>query len=190
MKSLRGLGALCAALMLFLGVVFVSGCEDVDQNEIPQTGQTVVQDMNITDQTVTALGKNQPLPTFERSQERENLIRRMKQFNTPDTISYVSLINYGKIFRYCIVKGKVSSVNSLVSNPQQIAKIPTYGNSSGYSAYQMPSPDLDGSYGDNPPGAIFFYTVTGEYVEWHGDYLWTSGPQNLRTPPEVTVNIK
>ena len=51
------------------------------------------------------------------------------------------------------------------------------------------SPDLDGSYGDNPKG-IFFYTDKDEYKEWTGDYHYSDTPMNMAQPPELVVNQK
>ena len=168
------------ASMAALLCVFLAGCGD----DI-KTGQTALEDMAVTDKTVKALNISQPLPTFERSQERENLLRRLKEFNTADKISYIVLLTIdGKPVRYCVVKGKVSSTNSLVSNPDQIVR---YYDRGSINYEKMQSPDLDGSYGNNPQG-IFFYTPDGEYVEWPGLYLWSTRPLNFKTPPSVTIS--
>ena len=169
------------ALLAVMTLALVSGCVT---SKI-KTGDTAIQDMNTTDKTVTNLTKTQPLPVYEYSQERANLLRRLDEFNKPDKISYIVLIHHGKIWRYCTVKGKVSSLNSLVSNPQQFIRIEGIG----VLNAPLSSPDLDGSYGDNPEG-IFFYTTDGEYVEWTGDYMVSTRPLNLSTPPEVTINVK
>ena len=107
------------------------------------------------------------------------------------------LINSGKVFRSCVVKGKVSSLNSYVTNTQQLVFPYGSGYYNGSGAYYapaipMPSADLDGSYGDNPKG-IFFWTTSGEYLEWGGDqsgYMLSSRPVSLVTPPEITLQVK
>ena len=60
------------------------------------------------------------IPSIETSQERKNLVKRIERFNTEDKISYIYLINFGKIMAFYTIKGKVSSVNSLLTNPEQI----------------------------------------------------------------------
>ena len=75
------------------------------------------------------------------------------------------------------VKGKVSSVNSLLTTPKQAF---SYRG----TVIIVESPQLDGSYGTNG-NAIFFFTTEGAYVEWPGEYLLSDQPLKLVTPPEL-----
>ena len=165
----------------------LAGCSD-DRNI--KTRQTTINDGNIIDQTVLdSLRNAQPIPVYNYSTEREQLIKRHNLWNEPNTISYIALINQGKVFRYVVAKGKVSSLNSLLTSPQQLVQRNLSGG--GYTCEIMPSPDLDGSYGDNPQG-IFFWTTAGEYCEWGGQgacYMLSSRPFSLQTPPEVTMTV-
>lgn len=130
------------------------------------------------------------IPTFQNSQERENLVKRLNTFNKPDKISYIYLISYGKVMAFYTVKGKVSSVDSMLTNTMQLVdksgKQCTYGNS---ECYTVPSPDLDGSYGTNGNG-IFFFTTEGAYVEWNGEYMLADQPLQLTTQPELVRSVK
>lgn len=135
-----------------------------------------------------------PIPQLETSQERKNLVRRLERFNTEDKISYIYLVNYGKVMAFYTIKGKISSVNSLLTNPQQL--IDYYGRQCDQGmvrnygeCYQVDSPDLDGSYGSNGD-AIFFFTVDDVYVEWRGDYMLVDQPFKLTTQPELVRTIK
>lgn len=136
--------------------------------------------------------QNQPIPKIENSQERANLIRRLETFNTPDKISYIYLVNYGKVMAFYTVKGKVSSVNSMLTTTEQVVDGEgnqcDYGNTAG-TCYVVASPDIDGSYGSNGD-AIFFFTTEGAYVEWKGDYMLADQPLKLTTQPELVREIK
>jgi hypothetical protein len=137
------------------------------------------------------LDKNQPLPTLTNSLERQNLINRLNDFNKPDKVSYIYLVSFGKVMAFYTIKGKVSSVNSMLSDPTQLI----YGDGSqcdygsNGNCYQVDSPDLDGSYGSNG-NAIFFFTTNGTYVEWNGEYMLADTPLSLATPPELTMTVK
>lgn len=138
--------------------------------------------------------ENSPVPVVEKSQERKNIINRINRFNSDDKISYIYLINYGKVMAFYTVKGKVSSVNSYLTNPEQViddkgrqcdqGRDNHYGN-----CYVVSSPDVDGSYGTNG-AAIFFFTTEDVYIEWLGDYMLADQPLKLTQPPELIREIK
>ncbi len=128
-----------------------------------------------------------PPPRLDRSQERLQLIKRLERFNTDSKVSYIYLVNYGKVMAFYTVKGKVSSVNSLLTTPDQIKSF-DHVNGGDHSVI-IASPDLDGSYGTNGD-AIFFFTADDTYVEWCGDYMLCDKPLKLSTPPELVLEIK
>jgi hypothetical protein len=96
------------------------------------------------------------------------------------------LVNYGKVMAFYTIKGKVSSVNSQITNPEQIKK---GWNGSSSWAVTLPSPAEDGSYGTNGD-AVFFFTTENAYVEWAGDYMLADQPLKLTTQPELVREIK
>jgi hypothetical protein len=149
-----------------------------------------VSKMQSNDQTATAdnflrLSKAVPPPKLTDSQERRNLVKRLERFNMANKISYIYLISYGKIMAFYTVKGKVSSVNSMLTCTQQIALADVPGR---WDSHVVNSPDLDGSYGSNGD-AVFFFTTEDVYVEWPGEYLLSDQPLKLSTPPTLVRNI-
>lgn len=161
-------------------LLVLAGCEgDV------QTGDSTKLEMTQTESNQQRLAKAIPPPQLKTSLERKNLVKRLERLNTENTTSYVYLVSYGKIMAFYTVDGKVSSLNSYLTTPQQIVS-----GSDGVVHYNqvLESPDFDGSYGKNADG-IFFFTTEGVYVEWQGEYLWSDQPLKLAQPPELIYQL-
>lgn len=132
-------------------------------------------EQTISEQNQDTLDLNQPAPKLTYSAERANLIKKLNLTNDPNKVGYIYLLGAnGQVVANYTVKGKVSSLNSLLTTPQQI-QCP--GNSNN-DCLTTGSPDLDGSYGANPSG-VFFFTTSGAYVEWGGQYLYSDQPLNI-----------
>lgn len=179
--------AIIIALLAIPGVAFAGWFDSPKQssNQVEQKSLESNQDRLI--QAV-------PIPTLGDSLERKNIAKRAEIFNKPDKISYIYLVNYGKVMAFYTVQGKVSSLNSYMSPQERLV----YGNGSkcdqtwttdGPDCYALQAPDIDGSYGENVDG-IFFFTTEGAYVEWKGDYMMSDQPLKLATPPELVREIK
>jgi hypothetical protein len=158
----------------------IAGCV-----QTPRTGESTKHEMELTEENHTVLTKAVPPPRLSTSQERKNLKRRLETFNQEAKISYIYLIDYGKVMGFYVVKGKVSSVNSKLTTGDQIVRI-NYGN--GSRPCIIESPQLDGSYGTNGD-AIFFFTAAGTYVEWNGRYMLCDKPLKMSTPPQLVMKV-
>lgn len=137
-----------------------------------------------------SLLSTQPIPSpLTYSLERQNLIDKLKIESQKGLVGYVALIGpMGQLVAYYTVRGKVSSLNSYLTTTEQI-NCP-YGNlSNAASCVTLSSPDLDGSYGKNPSG-IFFFTTSGQYIEWSGSYLYSNQPLNYTTAPVIVQSSK
>ena len=169
-------------LMALITVFMVSCREEAETNEIEQLK---------TEENQAHLTQVQPPVRLDWSLEREQVNKRTKLWNDKNKISYIYLINYGKIMAFYVIKGKVSSVNSQVTNPEQIARVyKEEAAGPGYESYSgvLPSASEDGSYGTNGD-AIFFFTTDGTYIEWKGDYMLADKPYKLTAPAEVVRYI-
>lgn len=145
-------------------------------NSTPVNG-TQNREQNLTENNQATLDKNQPAPTETNSDERANLIKRLELTNNPNLVGYIYLMGAnGQVVANYTVKGKVTSLNSLLTTPQQIQNCP--GGGSDNCGLTTDSPDMDGSYGPNPNG-VFFFTTSGAYVEWSGPYLYSNQPLNI-----------
>lgn len=177
--------AAVAYLFAFVVVSFV-GC---NEKHVRNTS-TQKQEERLTENQQKIHLSSTPPPKLERSQERTNLIERLRRFNTDSKVSYIYLVDYGKVMAFYTVKGKVSSVNSLLTTPEQVQWETTHtAHGSSIAGVAVPSPDLDGSYGSNGD-AIFFFTTDGTYVEWNGRYMLCDKPLKLSTPPQLVIEKK
>lgn len=180
MKMRRAFNAIVAlAILTVVTVIVMGGCQKVG------AGTTQEREQATTEEQQAVHLKTTPPPRIDQSQERKNLIERLERFNTDSKTSWIYLVNYGKVMAFYTVKGKVSSVNSLLTTPEQVK---TGGVGQGRWAVTLASPDLDGSYGTNGD-AIFFFTADGTYVEWRGDYMLCDKPLKLSTPPALVLDI-
>lgn len=135
-----------------------------------------------------------PIPELTTSSERKNVARRAEIFNNEEKITYVYLVNYGKVMAFYTAKGKISSLRSYLAPTQKLvfgngARCDEDNYDSTPGCYQIEAPEIDGTYGENVDG-IFFFTTEDAYVEWHGDYMMSDQPLKLSTQPELIREIK
>jgi len=168
--------------LILVLLVSVVGC-----GETKVSTSTQRQEQQATENQQSTHLKTTPPPKLKASQERKNLIERLERFNTDSKVSYIYLVSFGKVMAFYPVKGKVSSVNSLLTTPNQIKSFDHING--GDHSVVVASPDLDGSYGTNG-NAIFFFTTDGTYVEWSGDYMLCDKPLKLSTPPELVIAVE
>jgi hypothetical protein len=162
------------------------------------TQGTQSQEMQATEENQKGLREKYPVAKLEHSLELENLNRRLEFVNQPDRVSYIYLLDHGKVITFFPIKGKVSSLNSFSTTSEQLVDSrgrlcgsiePKTGYVVDGPCYDVESPDLDGSYGDNGEG-VFFFTTDGVYVEWKGNYMLASEPLKISTPPELVREVK
>lgn len=164
--------------LLLACVSFCLGCDDYEDTSAGQEQQR-------TEINQSKLLKSQPPVSLDWSLERENINKRTTLWNDSNKVSYIYLVDYGKVMAFYTIKGKVSSVNSQITNPEQIV---TRSRGGHWIEVVIPSPAEDGSYGTNGD-AIFFFTTDGTYVEWAGSYMLADKPLKLSTPPQLIQQV-
>lgn len=181
-----------------LAALMLMGAGCFDEPVGPSSGNV---EQNHTEENQKRLIEQQPPVSLTWSLERENINKKTKLWNDPNKVSYIYLVNYGKVMAFYTIKGKVSSVNSQITNSEQLTwrcvnPDGTYSSNAACNDWnqrivsgQIPSPAEDGSYGTNGD-AIFFFTTEGAYVEWAGDYMLADQPLKLTTQPELVREIK
>lgn len=134
-----------------------------------------------TEQSQIHFNQIQPAEKLDWSLEREQLNERLKLWNDPNKISYIYLMSdTGTMVGYFPIKGKVSSVNSKLTNTSQLI-YNDYSTSDVVNGV-VESPDMDGSYGSNGD-AVFFFLTDGTYMEWNGKFLLCDNPIKLTQEP-------
>ena len=147
------------------------------------TISSVEQDREAQQYITENIVQKQPTPKdINFSLERYNLIKRAYWVNgqrekanavpceVKRPIGYIQLWSYGTVVGTYAVDGKVTSLNSYLTPDSEY-----YEYSIGSSSYNYKNEwlaDVDGSYGTNDNG-IFFFTPSGHYVEWTGEYLYS-----------------
>ena len=122
----------------------------------------------------------QPAPKISWSLERDNLIKRFKLQNDRSIsfYMYVFVEGVGEPIGYYQVN-KVSSVNSQLTNTEQLVDDPNGGSSAGSAT--LPSPAEDGSYGTNGD-AVFGFTPEDIYIEHNMHYIVSTVPLSFTKP--------
>lgn len=188
-------------LGLFVAVVLIGAGCDLPVEAAPTANNSYQNDTKTVEATQARVQKTVPIPNITTSAERKNIAERAKLFDNENKITYIYLVNFGKVMSFFTVKGKVSSLNSYLTPSDKLVHADgttcTRNRSDGYNGspdawepcYTVSAPDIDGAYGENSNG-IFFFTTEGAYVEWKGDYMVSDQPLKLTTQPELIREIK
>ena len=182
-KGVMKYGVVCGLLMsLTMGASSPDGCDGTPTGD--RADNLRQQDIQCRMQTAI------PTPQdIKFSLERYNLARRAYWVNgmrekamalpcpVERPIGYVVLFTRsGSVAGRFIVDGKVSSLTSWLTPQSEY-----YGEIGGsYSANKWLA-DVDGCYGDNVKG-IFFFTPSGNYIEWTADHLYSDIPFTISDP--------
>jgi hypothetical protein len=184
-KTIR-IVAICITVCVVLAFLATGGCQ---KSHTIDGDATVLKEGKLTEENHARLVKAQPPPMFDYSLERENLIKKLKLMNTQNRIFYIYCLGMnGNVVYHGMVKGKVSSLNSLLTTPEQLIYVGGQ-DSTRNGVHRMPSPDFDGSYGKNPDG-IFWFSPDDRYHEWAGGpYYLSETPEKINTPISITTTV-
>lgn len=119
---------------------------------------------------------------FDNNAEIDNIKRRLELTSEPGLLGYIVLLNdAGQPIQYSTVKGKITSSAKRLTKPYDFVKI----NGEQYRHdEQVPSGSDEGTYGSSDP-YIYFWTTSGQYIQWNGAYLYSDKPFRLRVEPLV-----
>lgn len=163
-----------------------SGCHS-DIN----TSGTVVDELKDTEANQKRLRAAYPLPKLEHSLELENLLKRLERINRSNRVAYVyCLSSDGHVVASWVINGKMSSLNSLLTTPEQVAALKGVVGD-GYHYATLPSPDYDGSYGKNPEG-VFMFDVRQQMTEivlGGGMVICTETPLKINVPVSLSAVV-
>jgi len=179
-----------AVVVAAVGVGFAATGVAVAQDDVPdrKSDESYQYEIKLTEKNNQNLVRGQPPQMMESSLERQNLINRYEYLNDENNVHHVYLLDEGQVMGYYVAQGKVSSVNSKLTNDKQIVRADRArfyngkgdaGGAEGPNYKVVESPQMDGSYGTNGPG-IFFFTTSGDYVETDLDYVVSEEPRNIQ----------
>ncbi|UQN10414.1 hypothetical protein [Deinococcus sp. QL22] len=116
--------------------------------------------------------------TFTGNAEIENIKKRLELTSKPGALGYIVLLNQsGQPVAYHAVKGKVTSSGKRLTRTDERWST---SSSIGY----RPAASDEGTFGSSDP-YIYFWDVSGRYVQWSGQYLYSDQPIRLRVEPLV-----
>jgi len=119
---------------------------------------------------------------FDNNAEIDNIKRRLELTSEPGLLGYVVLLNQsGQPIQYTTVKGKITSSSKRLTKPYDFARVWCSG---GSCDSQVPSGSDEGTFGSSDP-YIYFWTTSGQYIQWNGAYLYSDKPFRLRVEPLV-----
>ena len=168
-------------ILLTLMVIMLTSarCEEAHGED----NTSALTEQNHTEQNQQTLLETQPLPNITWSMERDNLIKLKKLQNdrTVTFFMYVFIEGCGEPIGYYQVN-KVSSVNSQLSNPQQIISgLSRTNNLPSQTACVIESPSEDGSYGENGD-AVFGFTPEDICIETNMKFICATVPLHFKSP--------
>ena len=177
MKKSKFLFVMLSCVMAY----FTLSSESCDNGRPANT--SAIDEQAHTETNQQRLMKNQPLPDISWSAERDNLIKLKKLQNdrTVNFFMYVFIEGVSDPIGYYQVN-KVSSVNSQLSNPEQIISGRSGSNNlPSESAVAISSPSEDGSYGTNGD-AVFGFTPEDICIETNMKFICATVPLNFTKP--------
>lgn len=122
---------------------------------------------------------------FTENAEIDNIKKRLELTSNPGLVGFVLLMNEaGQPIMYTGVTGKITSGGKRLTKPYQVKNYMSMDN-----AYKVtPAPSDEGTWGSSNP-YIYFWTTSGQYVQWNGKYLYSDKPFRTKIEPLV-IDVK
>ena len=120
--------------------------------------------------------------SFAENAEIANIKRRLELTSSPGKLGFIVLLNEaGQPIWYGSVKGKVTSGSKRLTAPEQLWEV----DKGEWGGSELgPAPSDEGTWGSSSP-YIYFWTMSGQYMQWSGDYLYSDQPLRLSIEPLV-----
>jgi hypothetical protein len=163
-----------AALLFLLCTLLVStvlsGCE-------PTASQKVMMAQNATKIDEAArLMRSNPVPSFDFSVERQNIVERLVETNNPTNLAWIYILSNGKVMGRFPLRGKVTSGSKRLTSTSQLMPFAQGDGTNATVAYHIvESPDEMGTYGASNP-YIFWFDPSGHYNQLSSDSYVSSVP--------------
>ena len=120
--------------------------------------------------------------TFSENAEIENIKNRLELTANPGLMGFIVLLNEtGQPVMHVGVKGKITSGGKRLSKTYNVARMDC---GEWQCDKELPAPSDEGTYGSSGE-YVFFWTTSGQYVQWNGKYLYSDKPFRLTIKPLV-----
>ena len=125
---------------------------------------------------------------FTENAEIDNIKHRLELTANPGLLGFVVLLNQaGQPIMHTAVHGKVTSGSKRLTAISEIRCVPSYdsqGRRDGCNYATVPAPSDEGTYGSSGE-YVYFWTPSGQYIQWNGAYLYSDKPFRLKIEPLV-----
>lgn len=123
--------------------------------------------------------------SFTENAEIDNIKKRLQLTSNPGLTGFVLLMNEaGQPIMYTGIKGKITSSGKRLTSPWAKHEINYDCGSSAYCDYVGEAPSDEGTWGSSSP-YIYFWTTTGQYIQWNGKYLYSDKPFRTKVDPLI-----
>lgn len=164
--------------LLFLPLLFILACEAGPQIDPPTPAKKA--------QSQKAAEAANSI-RFTENAEIDNIKKRLELTSQPGLLGFVILLNeMGQPVMYTTVKGKITSGSKRLTKPYDVDRDWDTGEWTGWK--ELPSASDEGTYGSSSE-YIFFWTQSGQYLQWNGKYLYSDKPFRL-TKKALVVNVE
>ena len=179
-----------------LAVTAVAGCSGIKStgnaigDNVGNMNDLVNQQENLTVQAYNRVKDNPecqyPSSLLVTSLELQNQRRKLLRFNEPEKTGWIHLFSNGVYIGKFDVLGKVSSLqSSMTSNTGVFLGTGANSYPSGDNVpVDMPGDDI--SFGPNEDG-VFWFTSTGVYMTWSGQYLYVDTELDVSIAPTLAA---
>jgi hypothetical protein len=121
--------------------------------------------------------------SFTENAEIDNIKRRLELTSQPGLLGFIVLLNEtGQPVMYTTVKGKLTSRSKRLTKPYDVKEGWDCGEA--WCDKELPAASDEGTFGSSGE-YVFFWTTSGQYIQWNGKYLYSDKPFRLSVQPIV-----
>lgn len=122
---------------------------------------------------------------FTENAEIENIKARLELTSNPGLTGFILLLNeMGQPIMYTGVKGKITSGGKRLTRPFQVTNTNRDCGQNAECDDLTASPSDEGTWGSSNP-YVYFWTTSGQYIQWNGKYLYSDKPFRTSVEPLV-----
>lgn len=160
------------ALALLSSILAVAGCNE----QVAEVANKVTQAQKAQQAAESV--------TFTENAEIENIKARLELTSDPGLTGFVLLLNeMGQPIMYTGVRGKITSGGKRLTPTQTLVRGDRGQN---YGDFVVNTPSDEGTHGKSNP-YVYFWTTSGQYVQWNGKYLYSDKPFRVKVEPIVVT---